>query len=177
MYPRIIQVENDKLKDLILKKGELVNKGRAKDEEAETLNKQMEEIDVKIQEEEKKADIKDLLAKEKKISKTVDKAIVDMQEIKQEIFDRIKAQVTPELYTNYEALEKQKEEKEAERNKCAMKAQKYNDKIIPLAREMMKPFLEDVYEDYDSLYVEDGEIVATIFSYLNDFKINFKRKQ
>jgi hypothetical protein len=39
----------------------------------------------------------------------------------------------------------------------------------------MKPFLLDAYEDYDSLKIEGDEIVATIFSHLQDFKKNFKK--
>lgn len=176
IYPRTIQIENNKLKDLILKKSELVNKGRTVSDEIEIIEKQMTEVDEQIQAEEKKVNIEDFLEEEKKLTEIVNKAIEDMKVIKQNIFDRIKVQVPPQLYTNYETLEKNKADKEEERNKIAIKAQKYNDKIIPVAREMMKPFLEDMYEDYDSLYVEDGEIVATIFSHLNDFKTNFKKK-
>lgn len=176
IYPRTITIENEPLKNLILKKSELVSKGRAKSEEIETIEKQMAEIDAQIQAEEKKVNIDDFLEEEKKLVETVNKAIEDMEVIKQNIFDHIKAQVPPELYVNYETLEKNKAVMEEERNKIAIKAQKYNDKIIPIAREMMKPFLEDQYEDYDSLYVENGEIVATIFSHLNDFKTKFKKK-
>lgn len=175
-YPKNITIKNDKLKDLMLKKKELVEKGRGVSEEIETLEKEMEEIDTKLKEEEKKVNIDDFIEKEKAISIKVDEAIKEMNEIKKEIYARMKAEIPPELGIKYDELEKAKEEKETERNKIALKAQKFNDKIIPLSREMLKPFLEDVYEDYDSLYLEDDEIVATIFSHLNDFKINFKKK-
>ena len=177
MYPKTIQISNDKLKDLVLKKGELVKKGIAVSNEIETIEKEMEEVDLKLQEEEKKVNIDDLLEKEKAIIAKVDEAIKEMNEIKKEIYDRMSKQVPPELHTKYDELTKLKEEKETERNKIAIKAQKYNDKIIPIGKEMMKPFLKDVYEDYDSLQIEDGEIVATIFSHLQDFKTNFKKKQ
>lgn len=176
IYPRNITIENEKLKDLLFKKADLINKGRAVSDEIEKLELEMEETDKKVQEEEAKVDISDLNEKQKVIGAKVDEAIKEMQAVKEEIFDRMIKQVPPELHTKYEELKKIKEDKEEERNKVAIKAQKYNDKIIPVAREMMKPFLEDMYEDYDSLYVENGEIVATIFSHLNDFKINFKKK-
>jgi vacuolar-type H+-ATPase subunit I/STV1 len=176
MYPRTITIENKKLQDLLFKKADLVNVGRATTDEITKLEEEMVEVDKKLQEEEKKVDIADINEKQKEIGARVDKAIEEMKVLQQEIYDRMLAQTSPELRTQYDELKKKKEDKEEERNKVALKVQKYNDKIIPLAREMMKPFLEDQYEDYDSLYVENGEIVATIFSHLNDFKNNFKKK-
>lgn len=176
MYPKTKQIENNKLKELLTKKGELVFTGRAKSEEIETTEKQMEEIDLKVQEEEKKVDITDLNDKAKAISVKVDKAIKEMEIVKKEIFDRMIKQVPAELHTLYDELKKKKETLEEERNKIALKAQKYNDKIIPLGKELMKPFLEDQYDDYDSLYLDNGEIYATIFNHLVDFRNNFKKK-
>jgi len=177
MYPRTITIENKKLENLLLKKSELVKKGRATSDEIEKLEAEMAEVDKKLQEEEAKVDISDLNEKQKAIGAKVDEAIKEMQAVKEEIFDRMMKQTNPEYRTKYEELSKAKEKLEEERNKIALKAQKYNDKIIPIGREMMKPFLKDQYEDYDSLYIEDGEIVATIFSHLHDFKMNFKKKK
>lgn len=176
MYPKTVTIENEKLKKLLVQKGELIETGRAKSEEIEKVEKEMAEIDVKLQEEEKKIDVKDLEEKSKTISAKMDEAIKEMEAVRQEIYDRMIKQVPPELHTEYDKLKKKKEVLETERNKMALKAQKYNDKIIPIGREMMKPFLQDQFEDYDSLYLDGGEIVATIFSHLADFKNNFKKK-
>lgn len=176
IYPRIIQIEHNELKDLLLKKAELINKGRAVSEEIEKLEIEMQEVDKKLQEEEAKVDISDLNEKQKAIGAKVDEAIKEMEEVKKEIFARMMEQTDPELRITYDVLKKEKEEKEEKRNKIALKAQKFNDKIIPMGKSMMKPFLEDQYEDYDSLKIENGEIVATIFSHLNDFKTNFKKR-
>jgi len=177
MYPKTITIQNDKLKTLLQKKAELVEIGRAKSVEIEQLEKEMEETDKKIQEEEKKVDISDINEKQKAVGAKVDEAIKEMEVLKKEIFDRMIKQVPAELHTKYDTLKKKKEELENARNKIALKAQKWNDKIIPLGREIMKPFLTDMYDDYDSLSLEDGQIVATIFSHLQDFKNNFKKKQ
>jgi len=176
MYPKTVQIESDKLKKLMIEKSKLVGIGRAKSEEIEAVETEMAEIDVKLQEEEKKVDITDILDKEKVLVAKVDEAIAEMKVLKQEIFDRMNAQVPKELHTRYDELKVAKETKETERNKIALKAQKFNDKIVPLGRKLMKPFLTDMYEDYDSLYLEDNEIMATIFSHMNDFKTNFKKK-
>ena len=176
IYPKIIKIENDKLKQLLEKKAELIVKGRAMTDEIIILEQEMEATDKKVQEEEAKVDIADINEKQKIVGAKVDEAIKEMEVLKKEIFDRMIKQVPAELHTKYDELRKKKEELETERNKIALKAQKYNDKIIPLGKEMMKPFLEDQYEDYDTLALENGEIVATIFSHLNEFKINFKKK-
>jgi len=176
MYPKSIQLSDEKLKKLIIAKGELVTKGRGVSVEIEAIEKEMEEVNQQLMAEEKKVNIDDILEKEKALTLKVEEAIAEMKVFKQEIFDRMKAQVPPELGVKYDELKKTLEDKETERNKIALKAQKYNDKIIPISRELMKPFLKDQYEDYDSLYLEDNEIVATIFSHLSDFKNNFKKK-
>ena len=176
MYPKIVQIENDKLKDLLTKKGNLITIGRGKSEEIDQVEKEMAEIDTKLQEEEAKVDITDLNDKAKAIGARVDEAIEEMKVVNKEIYDRMMDKTNPELRTKYEELKNKKESLEEERNKIALKAQKFNDKIIPLGREMMKPFLEDQYEDYETLSLEGDEIVATIFSHLNDFKTNFKKK-
>lgn len=176
MYPKTVTIENPRLKDLLTKKGELITLGRAKSVEIEEVEKEMAETDLKLQEEEGKVDIKDLDEKARVIGAKVDEAIKEMQVVKEEIFERMMKQTNPELRTKYDELKKKKEELETDRNKIALKAQKYNDKIIPIGREMMKPFLQDQYEDYDTLQLDGDEIVATIFSHLNDFKTNFKKK-
>lgn len=176
MYPKNITIESDKLKDLLIKKEELITKGRAKSDEIIKIEQEMLEIDVKLQEEEKKVDISDLDDKQKAIGAKVDEAIKEMEAVKKEIFDRMTKQTNPELRTQYEEMRKSLDTLENDRNKIALKAQKYNDKIIPLGRELMKPFLEDQYEDYDTIQLVDGEITATIFSHLASFKANFKKK-
>lgn len=177
MYPRTVQLNDEKLKSLLVKKGELVAIGRDKSTQIEAVEQQMEETDKALQAEEAKVDISDLNEKQKAIGAKVDEAIKEMNEVKKEIFDRMMAQTNPELRKKYDELKKKKDDLETERNKIALKAQKYNDKIIPVGRELMKPHLKDQYEDYDTLYLDNGEIYATIFSHLNDFKTNYKKKQ
>lgn len=176
MYPKVITLESNKLKTLLEKKGELITVGRAKSEEIMALDKEMEETDTQLQAEEGKVDISDLNEKQKAIGAKVDEAIKEMEGVKKEIFDRMMAQTNPELRTKYDELKKKKEDLETERNKIALKAQKFNDKIIPLGRELMKPFLTDMYDDYETIYLENEEVYATIFNHLVDWKNNFKKK-
>jgi hypothetical protein len=176
MYPKTIQLNDEKLKKLLIQKAELITKGRATSEEIEKVEKEMEQVDVQTQEAEKKVDVSDLNEKQQLIVAKVDQAIKEMEEIKKEIYDRMIKQVPDELHKKYDELKKKKEELETQRNKVALKAQKFNDKIIPIARDLMKPHLKDRFDDYDSLYLENGEIYATIFNHLVDYKNNFKKK-
>lgn len=177
IYPREIKLDNEELKSLIEDKAKLVNEGRAKSEEIGKIEEEMAETEKTLIAEEKKVDLKEFHKKEKSITKRMEKCIADINAVKQAIYDKIKAETPQELRAKYDELNKQKEEKEIERNKIALSAQKFNDKIIPLSRELMKPLLQDEYEDYDSIMIENGEMKAVIFSHLNDFKVAFNTKR
>lgn len=174
-YPREIKLENEELKNLIIEKSKLVEEGRARSVEIEKLEIEMTETEELLKAEEKKVDLKEFQKKEKAISKRMEKCIKDIDAIKLAIYAKIKAETPQELRDKYDIANKQKEEKETERNKIALAAQKYNDKIIPLSRDLIKPLLKDEYEDNDSIMVKDGELVVSIFSHLDDFKTNFNR--
>jgi len=174
-YPKKITIDNEKLKKLITEKSELVNEGRSISIEIEKLEKDMEELNVQIAQIEKTVNIEEFHEEERKISEEVNKAIERMKAIQQEIYNKIKDFVPKEMGDEYDELKKKKEALEEKRNKIALKAQKFNDKIIPLGRKVMKPFLEDAFDDYDSIRLDNGEIVCTIFNHLEDFKANFKK--
>lgn len=174
-YPKRITLENDKLKTLLTEKAVLITSGRAVSEEIETLEKDMADIDVQIQEVEKTVDLTDLHEREQPLVESVNKTIEEMEAIKKEIYARMKEKVPADLYASYEEKDALKKKKEEERNKIALKAQKYNDKIVPLGRKLMKSHLADEFEDYDTLRLEDGVIVCTIFNHLEDFRKNFKK--
>jgi len=172
-YPREIKLTNDELKELIEKKAEIVNNGRAKSEEIEKLELEMAEIEKQLIEEEKKVDLEEFYKREQAITKRMEKCIKDIDDVKKAIYAKIRKETPQELRDKYDEVKKTKEDKEIERNKIALEAQKYNDKIIPLSKELIKPFLQDEYEDNDSIMIKDGEITAYIFSHLNDFKVRF----
>lgn len=175
-YPRKIKIENAKLKKLIDEKGVLVTEGRALSEEIESLDREMHELDEQIKQLEKSVNIEEFHVKEKEIADRVDQCIKEMKEVQQQIFAKMKEHIPDEFGKEYDALKEKKEKLEERRNKIALKAQKYNDKIIPLGRKAMQPFLEDRFDDYDTIRVEDGEVVCTIFNHLEDFKNNFNKK-
>lgn len=176
-YPKKITIKNPNLKKLLEEKGKFIRMGIAKSKEMEEAEKEMEEIDKKIQEFEATVNIDDLHEKEKEVTADVEDAIVKMDVIKREIYERMKKNTPQELYTHYDELVKLKEKAESDRNKLAIKAQKYNERMIPLSKQIMSPYLENEYDDFNTIKLEDGVVVAEVFNHLDEWKTNFKNKQ
>lgn len=169
MYPKTIVLEAPKLKKLLEEKAEFILQGREKSEALDVLEAEMEAKDKEIQELEKSVDLEDIKIEAEALNKEMEVLMKRAQEINQKSFDRMKEK-TVDKVKEYEELKKKKGELENERNKFALKANQKTDKIIPLGRKLMKPFITDEFEDYDTLRLEGGEVVCTIFSHLEDFK-------
>jgi len=167
-YPKTITLESAKLNKLLVEKADLVMDGRAVSEEIEAKEIEMEDVDKEIQEVEKTVDTEDLKVKAQGITDRFNAVMTEMEDMKKETFERMKAVVGVDLPAKYEAIKKEKEELETKRNKIGLRIQKFNDKIIPIGQKLMKPFIEDIFDDYDTLRLENGEIVASIFNHLDD---------
>ncbi len=181
MYPRIIKLTDKNLLKLEQEKGQIIEEGRVITQKIESLEVEMGKIDVRLQKEEAKVDIKDLKEQGNKISKEMDVSVKyytdEIKKIQQAIFDRMSEKTDSELRKQHEELKKQKEILETERNKKALKAQKFKDRIIPLARKLLKPHLENEYEDFYDIKLENGEIVGSIFSHLDEFEKNYQKRK
>ena len=175
---RTITINNEKLNKLLSEKEALILEGRATSELIETKESELEAIDKQVQEIEKTVDIKDLEEKANEATEAFNLAVKQMEAVRNEIFARMSKAVPNELKTKYEDIKKEIEELEIKRNKIALNAQKRTDKIIPLARKEMAKFIEDEFEDFESLKLENGIIVGTIFNQVEEFKQNYlKRKK
>lgn len=173
---RTLIIKNEKLKTLLGKKTEAVIKGRELTEDIEVIEAKMADIDKEVQAIENKVEIGDLNEKAQAITTEFNSLVAKMEEVKKEIYARIKTYVPVELTNNYEAQKKIKDELEIERNKLGLKINKYKDLIIPLTQKSAKPLLEDEYEDFSDVRLEDGEVVIDIFSHLEDWKEKRKQK-
>lgn len=176
MYPKTIKIEDDKLFKALTEKNKLIEKGRAVSVEIEEIEKEMEVIDKEIQVVEKSVDLGEIEKEAQEVTDEFNKLSERMSEVKKKISDKLMQEVPQDKIDAYRELDKKKEELEQNRNKIALKAQKYTDKIIPLARNVMSKFIVDKYEDFESVKIEDGEIVGTIFNHLEDWKTNFDKK-
>lgn len=174
-YPRRIVLEDTKLKRLLSEKEELILQGRAKSDEIIALEADMDLVDKEIQEVEKKVDVSAIKAEADAVTVEVNTVMEKMNAVQRKLYDALKAAVPPSYGEKYNELKTKKEKEENDRNKIALKVQQKLDKIIPLGRELMKSYLENEFEDYDTLRLENGEVVATIFSHLDDFEKRYRK--
>lgn len=173
---RTVEIKDNKLKDLIEKKSALIMEGRAVSEEVEATEAQMKEVDDKLVAAEKLVDITDLDVKAKDITDRFNIIQEDMNALNKEVMERLATNVPKEFKEEYDTLKTKKDELEEKRNKIALNAQKYNDKIIPLTRKLMKPFLEDEFDDYEGVSIENDIIVGRIFNHVEDYKASYRAK-
>jgi predicted nucleic acid-binding Zn-ribbon protein len=176
-YPRTITIENEELQALLESKEDLIITGREKSEEIDAKDAEMKEIDKSIQEVEKTVDIVDLNTEAQAITDEMNAVMVKMEDLKKRLHARISAGVPKELIESYEAVAAQKEELELERNKIGLKVQQFTDQIIPLAQGLMKEHIQNEWEDYDSIRMENGKIVAVIFSHLETLREALNKKK
>lgn len=176
-YPRTVVLENAKLKELLTDKQDLILVGRQLSEDIEAVEAEMAGIDQEVRELEAAVPKEDIDQRAKEATDEMNVLMAKMEQIKADLSAKLKAAIPPEIYARYEEKEKRKKELEEERNKIGLKVQQKNDKIVPLTRKLMKPYLNDEYEDYDTIRIEDGQIVGTIFSHIETFKENFAKRK
>jgi hypothetical protein len=175
-YPRRIVLDDPKLKKLLLEKEDLILEGREASARIEELEEQMAIKDTEIQALEKKIDLGDLRERAEDITKRFNAVAAEMAAMKKEIYERMNAEMPKEVLKEYDDMKKEKERLEKHRNKLALKVQARSDRVIPMARKLLEPYLRNEYEDYDSLRIENGEVVGTIFSHLEEFKTRHLEK-
>lgn len=169
-YPKVHTIDNPKLKELLKKKTDLVIEGREISQDIEDIANGNVEIDKQIQELEAKVDLSEFKALAEESTKKMEALINEANEIQQKIYDKVKAEIDPALGEKYSANRKLIEELENKRNKIGLKIQKIKDQIIPITQKVAKPLLEDEFEDFSDVRLEDGEVVIEIFSHLEDWK-------
>lgn len=174
---KTVELNNDKLKELLESKGALITQGRSISDEIDNIEAQMKAVDDELVEAEKLVDITDLNADAEYITKEFNILKDQMDELNKKVRERLSSQVPKELTEKYDVMKKMKDDLETERNKIAIKAQKYNDKLIPLTRKLLKPFLENEFDDFGSVTVEDGIIKGVIFNHVEDFKDAYRKKK
>lgn len=176
-YPKTVKLEDSKLKNLLEKKAEMIMQGREISQEIEEIEKEMSQTDKEIQKIEQTVDVSDLKKMAESITKEFNTITKRMEELNVEIRRRALKKVPHTLIDKYKELEEVKSKKEKERNKLALKAQKFKDLIIPLARRNMQPHLQDEFDDYYGLVLENDEVVGTIFNHKLDFEQGFRERR
>lgn len=176
-YPRTVVLDNKKLRKLLSEKEELILQGREKSMEIDVLEGDMERIEKELVALEQGVDISGFKSEADDITKQYNEVIVKMDDLNKKTREKMMAGTPQEVRDRYDETKKKKEVLEQERNKIALKAQQKSDKIIPFARKEMKKFIENEYEDYDTLRIENGTIVGTVFNHFEDWKKAFEKRK
>lgn len=170
----MITLENKKLHDLIVTKDSIV-------EDAREISRKIEMIEIKVKRfEEKEKKITSKVTPPKELTDRGDEVAAQIARLSDEL-DMIAKQINDskleavpkEMKDEHLQLLKDKEGLERDRNKIALKVQKYKDKMIPILKKEIKPLLKP-YEDTETVKAKDGKVLVTVFNYLDDFKAKFR---
>lgn len=176
-YPRTVTISDSKLTKLLKEKAEMVLEGRSISEDIDEKEKEMDIIDKEVQAVEASVEVADLRAEAEVLTKEFNAIMTKMEDNQKKVRERLHEIVPQEMKDKYDSKKKEKEELENKRNKIALRIQKWNDRIIPMARKVMATFIQNEYEDYDTLRIENGEVVGTIFNHFEDWKRAFFSKK
>ncbi len=172
----MITLNNPKLVKLLEDKEILVKAGRKVSSEIETIEFKINRYVEKEKAITAKVECKELVEKGTIINKQIDKLIAEIEVIAKEINTEKLSKIPKDVEVAHKDLMKQKEEKERERNKIALKVQKIKDKVVPIIKKEVKPLLKE-YEDIETAKVEKGQVVIETFNHLEQFKTSFKNKK
>jgi predicted nucleic acid-binding Zn-ribbon protein len=169
-------IDNAKLYKLIEDKDTLVKQGRKISSELETIEFKIN----KLQDKEKvitgKHENKDLATRGEIARLEMERAMKAFDKVAAEIHaDKLEA-IPKTMKDEHYAFMKKREELERDRNKIALKIQKFKDKLIPMLKKEIKPHLKE-FEDTQTVELKDGKVVVETFDYLEDYKARFRSKK
>lgn len=173
----MIEFKNPKLAKYILDKNAILLDGKKVVKEIETLDRK-----IKVFEDKEKvitAKVKPSAEIEARGVKLVDEINAKTKELEalgKEIEEQKLAAVPEEMKTEHLDLLKQREKKERDLGKLALKVQKIKDRMIPIVQKEVKPLLKTEFDDIETAEVKGDVVVIKTFNHLEDFKAKFKRR-
>ena len=177
-YPRTVFLEDPKLKRLLEERESMILDGRKLSADIDEKEREMDEVNQELLTVEATVDVDDLRQEAEKLTVQFNSVMSAMEDNQKKVRERLHQIVPQELKNKYDNKKKEKEDLENKRNKIALRVQKWNDRIIPLGQKVMSAFIQNEYEDYDTLRIENGQVVATIFNHFEDWKkIFFSKKK
>lgn len=171
-----LTIENKKLHDWIVQKDELVSQGRKISGEIEKIEKKIKVYQEKEMEITGKVEPNPELKKEgDELARTIEQSMKRLEAIGNQIEKEKLEAIPQDVKEAHQNLMKEREEKERERNKIALKVQKIKDRVVPLIQKEVKPLLKE-YEDIETARTKNGKVVINTFNHLEEFKRKFKSK-
>lgn len=180
----MITLENKRVHDYIVQKDALVTDGRKISQEIEQL-----EVQIKRYEDKEKAltskiiPPKELTDKGDALTNQINKLAEELTKLSDEITRSKLAAIPKDMKEAHMKLLKDKEVKERDRNKIALKVQKLKDKLVPIVQREVAPMIKQkrmveidmgLYDDIETAKTRDGKVVISTFNHLEDWKKKFR---
>lgn len=174
---KMITIENKKLHDWIVQKDELVSEGRKIQTEIERIQKGIENYEKKEKEITGKIiPRKELTDEGDELARGIESTMKRLEELGRMIEQEKLDAIPKSIKEAHQTLLKERQEKERNQAKIALKIQKIKDRVVPLIQKEVKPLLKE-YDDIETAKVKDGKVIINTFNHLEDWKRVFKSKQ
>lgn len=170
----MIKLKDKKIVDLITGKDKAIDEGIAVSTELARIEKEIISYENKEKDITSKVNVGELKERGERLNKECQEKFDELQKVIKQIEILRLSHIPVDMKEAHTALMKKREALERERNKLALKVQKFKDKLIPMIQKAVKPLLKE-FDDIETAKVKDGEVIITSFNHLEDFKRKFKR--
>lgn len=172
---KTIKIDDSRVLKYLQEKDVLVKSGRRISDEItriETKITDCETKEKKITEKKQNAELGD---KAEALKVQINELVKEFEKVCSAItVDKLSA-IPKDLEKTHRDLMKQKEVKEQERNKIALKVQKIKDRVVPIIKKHVTPHLEQ-YEDIQTAEIKKDEVVVSVYNALDEWKEAYRKK-
>lgn len=172
---KTIKIKDKRVLKYLQDKDELVKNGRRISDEITRIETKITDCETKEKKITSARQNPELGNKAEDLKAQINALIKEFEKVASDItVDKLSA-IPKDLEKTHRDLMKQKEEKEQERNKIALKVQKIKDRVIPIIHKEVKPQLVE-YEDIQTAEIVKDEVVVKIYSKLEEWKEAYQKK-
>jgi predicted nucleic acid-binding Zn-ribbon protein len=172
---KTIKIDDKRVLKLLEEKEVLVKSGRRISDEILRMETKITDCETKEKKITAQHQHKEMGDKAEALKAQINKLVKEFEKVASDItLDKLAA-IPKDLEKTHRDLMKAKEEKERERNKIALKVQKIKDRVIPMIKKHVTPHLAE-YEDIQNVEVKKGEVVASVYSALDEWKESYRKK-
>ncbi len=172
---KTIKIADKRVLKFLQDKDELVTAGRRISDEITRIETKITDCETKEKKITEKRQPKELGEQAEALKVQINDLVKEFEKVCGAITaDKLSA-IPKDLEKTHKDLMKLKEEKEQERNKIALKVQKIKDRVVPLIKKHVEPHLAE-YEDIQTAEIKKDEVVATVYSALDEWKEAYRKK-
>jgi predicted nucleic acid-binding Zn-ribbon protein len=172
---KTIKIEDKRVLKYMQDKDELVKAGRRISDEISRLETKITDCETREKKITEKKQHVELGERAEALKAKINELVKEFETVAGEIMQDKLSAIPKDLETKHRDLMKQKEEKENERNKIALKVQKIKDRVVPKIQAIAKPHLDE-YEDIQTADIKNGVVEVTVYSRLEEWKKAYQAK-